>query len=316
MTKYEPLHERLRRAAGTVELTFQEIDALVGGLPPSARRHREWWGNSVNETHRQAAAWLAAGAAVEHVSLERERVRFRRTGSAAAPIPDQAPAPAQPGEPDDLQVAGSVSLRDALSGLALSRPVFHSEADLQHALAWQIHAMDPALHVRLETRPLPGMRLDLQVSSADRSRHTALELKYLTKAWAGTVSGEHFELKSQGAQDIAGYDVVKDIWRVERATAAGSGWNGGVLVLSNDSYYWRARAGTRPTNADAFRLHDGALLSGARAWGPLTGQGTRAGRDVDLVLTGTYQLRWHDYAHLQPDTPSSTFRSLLVVAAR
>jgi hypothetical protein len=310
VTKYQPLHERLRDAAQTIELTFQEIDALVGGLPPSARRHREWWANSGPV---QAEAWLSAGAAVDHVSLEAERVRFRRTGRPDMPVPHQALAPAPSPELDDLLVAGTVSLRRALAELALSRPVFHSEADFQHALAWQIHAEDPSLHVRLETRPLPGMRLDLQVSSADWSRHTALELKYLTRAWSGQINGETFALKSQGAQDISGYDVVKDIWRVERMTATGSGWNGGVLVLSNDGYYWRPSARQRATNADAFRLHEGTLLSGTRAWGPLTGQGTRAGREVDLELTGTYQMRWHEYAQVEPDLPSGTFRSLLVV---
>lgn len=311
MSKYRPLTERLRQAAGSVELTFEEIDTLVGGLPPSARYQRTWWGNTVR-THVQAAAWLSAGAEVDEVSLEGGRVRFRRSGQPSAAVPE-AVTSGPPTAPGDLLIAGSVSLRQALADLALVRPVFHSEADFQHALAWQIHTADPGLHIRLETRPLAGMRLDLQVSSPDWSRHTAVELKYLTRAWSGQVNGELFALKSQGAQDISGYDVVKDVWRIERMTAAGPEWSGAVLVLSNDSYYWRPAARARLTNADAFRLHEGTVLSGTRAWGPATGAGTRVGRDVDLELSGSYPIHWQDYSTLQPNAPSGVFRSLLVV---
>jgi hypothetical protein len=53
------------------------------------------------------------------------------------------------------------------------RPVFHSEADFQHALAWTAHQSNPSLRVRLETRTTPGMRLDLLCpnrASANTSR--------------------------------------------------------------------------------------------------------------------------------------------------
>jgi hypothetical protein len=53
---------------------FVEISRLVGGLPPSARRHRAWWANS--PSHVQAHAWLELGRRVEAVDLEREVVRF------------------------------------------------------------------------------------------------------------------------------------------------------------------------------------------------------------------------------------------------
>jgi hypothetical protein len=99
-------------------------------------------------------------------------------------------------------LAGSVPLRDVLALLAMERPVFHSEADFQHAFAWQIRTMDPAVRVRLETRPAVGMRLDLLLTSADGSHQTAVELKYLTRLWHGDAGGERFELTDQGAQDM------------------------------------------------------------------------------------------------------------------
>lgn len=129
-------------------------------------------------------------------------------------------------------LAGTVHLDDLLGGLAARRPVFHSEADLQHALAWEAHQLDRNLQVRLETHPEPHVRLDLLLSRPDLGRHTAGELKYLTAGWTGEVGGERFTLKNHGAQDVRAYDVVKDIERLERfgtCVAAGSE-QGGVTV--------------------------------------------------------------------------------------
>lgn len=130
---------------------------------------------------------------------------------------------------------------DLLAGLAASirtlaqvRPVFHSEADFQLAFAWHLQHQDPRASVRLETRPRPGLHLDLLLQTAER--RTAVELKYLTAAWTGEVGGEQFHLLAQGAQDIRAYDCVKDIERVEQFVAGATGVSGlfrperGVIV--------------------------------------------------------------------------------------
>jgi hypothetical protein len=72
--KYEPLSRHLRSAAHPVSMTFDEIGRLVGGLPPSAYRHRAWWANDTS--HVEAHAWLDLGRRVEEVDLERQGVRF------------------------------------------------------------------------------------------------------------------------------------------------------------------------------------------------------------------------------------------------
>lgn len=185
-----------------------------------------------------------------------------------------------------------------LETLRRSRPVFHSEADLQHALAWTIQVSDARARVRLETRPAPGMRLDLLISRLDLDRHLVLELKYLTAAWAGELDGERFKLLSQGAQDIRAYDVVKDIWRVERLVGGHPGWSGAVLVVTNDPSYWSRPAHGRLTNAHAFRIYEDQVISGSRAWGQETGAGTMKGREAAIELAGEYRCRWSDYSTL------------------
>ena len=200
---------------------------------------------------------------------------------------------------------------DVLSVLAGSRPVFHSEADFQHALAWGVQQSGPRLRVRLETRPQPGVHLDLHVSDSVDNTSVAIELKYLTDGWNGSLEGESFHLLRQSAQDIRAYDCVKDIGRVEKLVQARYATHGLVVVLTNDPSYWRAPEHGRVTNAHAFRLHDGLVLDGSRAWGPKTGPGTSKGRENVIELRGRYTLKWQDYSSLSG--PRGRFRYLSIV---
>jgi len=50
-------------------------------------------------------------------------------------------------------------IEETMAALARVRPLFHSEADFQHAFAWQLHSADPDARIRLETRPRPGCAL-------------------------------------------------------------------------------------------------------------------------------------------------------------
>lgn len=74
MNKYEPLANYLRSRAGAVSLSISDVDNLVGGLPASARRYRQWWAN--DPSHVQARAWLEGGFRTESVDFPSERVLF------------------------------------------------------------------------------------------------------------------------------------------------------------------------------------------------------------------------------------------------
>lgn len=207
-------------------------------------------------------------------------------------------------------------LDDALTALATTRPVFHSEADLQHALAWTIQTRCPGARIRLETRPAAGVHLDLLVRTPEGARH-AIEIKYRTAAWTGTVPAgdgpvEEFALRPHGAQDLGGYDSVKDLVRLERCTHSGYATAGAFLMITNDPAYWRAPQHERRTNAAAFRLHEGTVLTGPRAWGPNTG-GTSRGREAVLNLHGRYETHWVDYSLLPG--PHGQFRALVLPVA-
>jgi hypothetical protein len=211
-----------------------------------------------------------------------------------------------------MLIAGSVDLHELLRDLATLRPVFHSEADFQLAFAWQAQRRDPSMRVRLETRPAPGVHLDLAFTRPDLGRTTAIELKYLTRAWIGDVDGEHYELKDHGAQDVRAYDVVKDVVRVEKFIAGRAGAEGAVVVLANDPSYWRPAKLNDVSNAAAFRVSEGVVLTGSRAWGLSTGHGTMKGRVDVLEVAGRYQLQWADYSRLADGGRGAELRQLVV----
>lgn len=204
-----------------------------------------------------------------------------------------------------------VDVDHVLSALASRRRIFHSEADFQFAFAWTTKEIDPLLEVRMETHPEPNVRLDVLLERPDLERRAAIELKYMTRLWSGTVDGETFSVKNHGAHDVRCYDVVKDVERVERFIDNRAGWEGYVIALSNDSSYWRPANHSRPTNADAFRICEGVTLEGTRGWGPKTGAGTSRGREAAITLRQSYPIRWHDYARV--DRSSAGMLRALVI---
>lgn len=188
-----------------------------------------------------------------------------------------------------------IIIDDLMATLALRRPLFCSEADFQHELAYEIRRSNVNLGVRLEwplTAPARGA-IDLLVIGESRF---ALELKFLSKGFSTTIDGEPITLKHHGAHDQRRYDVCKDVMRME-AYAAATGFGAGVLVLTNDPSYWQERARTNTVDA-AFNLDHLRELTGKLAWHELAGPGTTKGRESALEVKGRYALTWRDYVRI------------------
>lgn len=180
-----------------------------------------------------------------------------------------------------------------MEGLAKKRPVFHSEADFQFALAWEIRAKTRR-EIRLEFPPFPNesMRLDIWVPDIG----TAIELKYLTRKLNAKEGNESFALRDQSAQDIRRYDFVKDIERLERVVAEAPSERRGIAVLvTNDPLYWTPPTGN--TIDTAFRLHQPRRIGGDMRWSERASRGTTKGRESPIVLTASYVCEWRNYGH-------------------
>ena len=196
-----------------------------------------------------------------------------------------------------------------LGGLAAERPIFHSEADFQHAFAWHLHNLWPSAAVRLEYRPIPEEPRALDVWVTTDTERIAIELKYVTRRLSITLDGERFELANHSAQDQRRYDFWNDVQRVERAVEAADASEGWAIFLTNDSSYWRESVKAAAVDT-AFRMHEGREVLGQLTWGSLASAGTMKGRAGTLALSGTYRLRWGEYSEAAPGVGGGTFRYL------
>ena len=201
-----------------------------------------------------------------------------------------------------------IHMRQLMDSLARTRPVFHSEADFQFALAWRIREAT-GLGVRLEYPRIPKERVYLDIWLPEVM--TAIELKYFKKKLDIEVGGERFALADQSAQDINRYHFVRDIERVEGA-------GGGIVVaLTNDPNYWTRGSKENPIDAE-FRLHEGRTLPANKrlAWA----RHAATGRNKPPVrLQHSYPLAWRNYGPPlagAADAGSRHFRYLMVEVQR
>ena len=203
----------------------------------------------------------------------------------------------------------------AMDALAERRPVFHVEADFQHALAWVIHECHPGIDVRLE-RPvtLDEERGHADIWLRDDGGDTVVELKYWTRSTGSVlhVDGEDFPLRDQGAQPLSRYDFWRDVRRMERLISEGHAGTGYGVALTNVQNYWNA--GQARVIDATFRIHEGHEVSGVLAWrpDPPPSAGTTVGRESPIHLSGRYVANWRDYSSPEPGLPGGEFRYLLL----
>jgi len=189
---------------------------------------------------------------------------------------------------------------ELLAELSLKRPIFHSEADFQHALAWKIHSKHPELSIRLERvfrNDNGNMNIDLFIIG--NKYNLAMELKYKTRAISVGKNDEKFILAGQAAQDLGRYDFIKDIQRLEFLKNQ-HGVKGTAIFLTNDSAYWKPAKSLDVGYAE-FCINEGIYLKGCLNWGPRAGDGTRKGREKAINLVGSYPLNWRDYSLVNSD---------------
>lgn len=190
-----------------------------------------------------------------------------------------------------------IDLNRLMVDLAKRRPVFHSEADFQHELAWQIHLSGQSSELRLERSiEVDGQRLSVDILALIGKVWLAFELKYLTKLLDVTEQGERFVLRNQAAQDIRRYDFWKDVSRLEKLGAEGNARLGYAIAITNDQGYWRKS--NKETMDQSFRMHDGRVSDGDMAWKNSTGPGTMRGREKPIRLGRRYTISWRPYSSL------------------
>ncbi len=206
-------------------------------------------------------------------------------------------------------------ISDLLTSLADSRKVFHSEADFQHALAWQVHEDMPESQVRLEVDVMQvehqRMFLDIWLPVEG----VAIELKYKTRRLKLEQDDESFALRNQSAQDQGRYDFLRDIQRLELMRSNLEQCKAAYAVLlTNDSSYWKAPR-SQDTVDSNFRIHEERVISGELTWATHASSGTMKSRESPIEIQGSYGIRWQEYSNF-PGKSQGRFRYLAISVGR
>ncbi len=206
-----------------------------------------------------------------------------------------------------------INLRRVLTELSKERPIFHSEADFQFALAWKIKEEYSELNLLLE-KPFKReerrrKHIDILVIDTFSNEEIPIELKYKTLALEEPFKDKigTFDLTNQTARDQGRHGFLEDISRIEEYLVNSSSSIGFVILLTNDSNYWNEK--TNKTDDEEFKIFEGRKVSGRLDWRKGTSNGTKNGKGA-IILSGKYEMRWTNYSELEDK--KGIFRYLII----
>ena len=190
-----------------------------------------------------------------------------------------------------------------MDSLGPKRPVFHSEADFQFALASEMSRLYDSLDIRLEVPFGFDRKGRIDILARDNGSAYPIELKYLKKALRYTEKGEGFAL-ADGARDMDMRDCVSDIARIESFRGRLEGFQAGYAIwLTNDRAYWDADYDA--SYYEEFHAPDGSIKSGGMRYAEVnqrTGKRPWISREGKyssaVVLSGKYHIEWRAYGDL------------------
>ena len=199
-------------------------------------------------------------------------------------------------------------MHDVVQQLAKIRPVFHSEFDFQHALAWQIHTSLPNASMRLQLpvrTATDNIYLDLLVRCEDSISYP-IELKYKTDLMTSEVNGEQFSLRRH--TDAGLHDFWKDVTRLERYIATEERSIGYAIFLSNDPFYWEPGLADKRDVGEFSMCENRVVRAGEEMR-----SGPRRRIQQSITCQFGYKCSWTDYSRVTA-TPTTRghFRYLLL----
>ena len=190
-------------------------------------------------------------------------------------------------------------IESALEQLKKKHRIFHSEADFQFSLAWELQKILPTAKIRLEYCPSFAREMHIDIYVIDEDGSHPIELKYKSRGIEMIDENEYFKLKNHGAQDIGRYDYLYDIQRIENMKKLDKNFKSGyAIILTNDSAYWKAPANNNTVDS-AFRIHEGRIIEGSLSWTTNAGKGTTKDREDPIVLDNRYKIEWSNFSNFE-----------------
>ncbi len=186
-----------------------------------------------------------------------------------------------------------------LKKLRSKRKVFHSEADFQFELAWNIKEIyNERANIRLEYCTINESGINQYIDIVvimDHKHFIPIELKYKTKSSENTIvdNNEMYNLKSQGAQDLGKFDYLHDIERVESFKSLYGFSEGYCILLTNDASYTKIRDNN--TRNKEFNIGHNQIKHGTLRWRSDSSIYTKKHRKESIILDGSYEMKWDTY---------------------
>jgi len=206
----------------------------------------------------------------------------------------------------------NLNMHHVIEKLKEKRVVFHSEADFQFALAWQIKEIyqeKVQLSFELPLGTEKRDRLDILVTFG--SKKTPIELKY----FHSELTYKEYKLSKQN-DTWRSYRVLKDLVRVEKyvkKNPSKSEREGYVLLICNEEKYWTPKRDNL-TYYD-FRLEDGRNIKANNQLDWITvndlSQKNASKYGEPLTFRNDYVLSWKDYSVL--DIPKKNQFKYLII---
>jgi len=204
------------------------------------------------------------------------------------------------------------AISTAMNSLSKKRRIFHSEADFQFALAWEIKEIY-GWDIQLERFAMVDeMRVSIDIVVIEENNKYPIELKYLKKplpeeAKDDAVLAEYKSfLRAGSVHSMDMYSCLSDIERIEKLYMRGSEFcKGYVIWLTNDSAFWEDSGVRNDAFYKAFHSPEDAEKTGVIDYfpriNPKTGEEYWNLKMKEykkaINLAGFYKIKWIEYSN-------------------
>ena len=215
-------------------------------------------------------------------------------------------------------------IESAISELQTKRPIFHSEADFQLALACELKEVFKKANVNYEVRLEKPEKLVMEyhknavsqpkatkatnasfdiVIVDDKDNLYPIELKYKTKKLDVKYGGEIYNLSGQGDTNLGRYSFRKDICRLEKYLQKyktdDNIVKGYFIAIVNDLDYVSKNVRITNKGDQKYSFHCGAKLENNAFWTSGKSWQKKSNLMYELNLEGDYTIEWQPYSKLE-----------------
>lgn len=235
-------------------------------------------------------------------------------------------------------------VKSIIKDMGKSKLIFQSEAQFQHVLAMRLEkeiAENEDLKIYLEaytndytyecTGKTKRCYTDIVILDNKNMRYIAIELKYKTQEFSCTLNKFEFDLKYHGAPDIACYDYLWDLSRIEDLIKKSNGnmknykcISGCAILISNDPNLWEYNKKNCTENKSPrykmFFIKDGKNIERTDLEWIKNKENNKEKKDKDLRHNTHISLQkvkeskfeWQDYCEFDTEQKHNIFKYLFL----